>query len=81
MKSKLDEQAAHDIAAIDSWVSDTYDRIVDATEAQVDVDPFDEPAVMLAKKSSKKSEKYAYGFAAASVGFAAMGAFIYLSKK
>ena len=24
MKTKLDEQAAHDIAAIDSWVNDTY---------------------------------------------------------
>ena len=37
---------------------------------------------MLAKKSTtNKSEKYAYGFAAASVGFAAMGAYIYFSKK
>ena len=24
MKTKLDDQAAHDIAAIDSWVNDTY---------------------------------------------------------
>jgi len=40
-----------------------------------------EPAIMLAKKGANKSEKYAYGFAAASVGFAAMGAYIYLSKK
>ena len=24
MKTKLDEQAAHDIAAIDAWVNDTY---------------------------------------------------------
>ena len=47
------------------------------TEEQVDVNPWDE-TVMLAKKvASNKSEKYAYGFAAASVGFAAMGAYIY----
>ena len=51
------------------------------TEEQVDVNPWDE-TVMLAKKvASNKSEKYAYGFAAASVGFAAMGAYIYFSKK
>ena len=85
MKAKLDEQAASDIAAIDSWVNDTYDEIVAATEAQVDVDPFDEPAmepaIVLAKRSTNKREHYAYGFAAASVGFAAMGAYIYLSKK
>ena len=36
---------------------------------------------MLAKKSTNKREHYAYGFAAASVGFAAMGAYIYLTKK
>ena len=35
---------------------------------------------MLAKKSSNTKEHYAYGFAAASVGFAAMGAYIYLTK-
>ena len=56
------------------------------TEAQVDVDPFDEEpvmddAIMFAKKSSSKKEQYAYGFAATSVGFAAMGAYIYFSKK
>jgi len=39
-----------------------------------------EPAIMLAKKSSNTKEHYAYGFAAASVGFAAMGAYIYLTK-
>ena len=51
------------------------------TEVEVDVDAyFDEPAIMLAKKSSKTKEHYAYGFAAASVGFAAMGAYIYLTK-
>jgi len=45
MKAKLDAQAASDIAAIDAWVQSTYDEIVDMTEAPVDVDPFDEPAV------------------------------------
>ena len=40
-----------------------------------------EATIMLAKKGANKSEKYAYGFAAASVGFAAMGAYIYFSKK
>ena len=40
-----------------------------------------EPAIMLAKKKTNKREHYAYGFAAASVGFAAMGAYIYLTKK
>ena len=39
--------------------------------------------VTLAKKveGSSKRENYAYGFGAASVGFAAMGAYIYFSKK
>jgi len=55
------------------------------TEEQVDVNPWDEEpmdaTIMLAKKGANKSEKYAYGFAAASVGFAAMSAYIYFSKK
>ena len=49
------------------------------------MDPFDEPEpptdefVAFAQKveGSNKRERYAYGFAAASVGFAAMGAYIY----
>ena len=86
MKSNLDKQAAEDIENIDRWVNDTYNEIVAMTEAPVDVDPFDEPepeVIALAKKSESKfnKEHYAYGFAAASVGFAAMGAYIYLSKK
>jgi len=82
MKAKLDAQAASDIAAIDAWVQKEYDAIVKMTEAPVDVDPFDEQ-VTLAKKAEGRNtrEHYAYGFAAASVGFAAMGAYIYLSKK
>ena len=43
----------------------------------------DPSVVTLAKKveGSSKREQYAYGFGAASVGFAAMGAYIYFSKK
>ena len=83
-KDKLDAQAASDIAAIDAWINDTYQEIVDTTEGC----PFDHPemdpsVVTLAKKveGSSKREQYAYGFGAASVGFAAIGAFIYFSKK
>ena len=31
-KDELDAQAASDIAAIDAWIKDTYDEIVDVTE-------------------------------------------------
>ena len=31
-KEKLDAQAASDIAAIDAWINDTYDEIVEHTE-------------------------------------------------
>ena len=43
----------------------------------------DPSVVTLAKRveGSSKREQYAYGFGAASVGFAAMGAYIYFSKK
>ena len=84
-KDKLDAQAASDIAAIDAWINDTYNEVVDATEANMEEEwPEMEPSVVtLAKKveGSSKRENYAYGFGAASVGFAAMGAYIYFSKK
>jgi len=43
----------------------------------------DPSVVTLAKRveGSSKREQYAYGFGAASVGFAAMGAYIYFTKK
>ena len=93
-KDKIDAQAASDIARVDAWINDTYDEIVDVTtgcpfdhpeeeldvETAIDVDP---SAIALAKRvaGSSKYERYAYGFGAASVGFAAMGAYIYFSKK
>ena len=84
-KDKLDAQAASDIAAIEAWINDTYNEVVDATEANMEEEwPEMEPSVVtLAKKveGSSKHEHYAYGFGAASVGFAAMGAYIYFSKK
>ena len=83
-EDQINAQAAKDIANIEAWINDTYDEIVDATEGC----PFDHPemdpsVVTLAKKveGSSKRENYAYGFGAASVGFAAMGAYIYFSKK
>jgi len=86
-KDKLDAQAASDIAAIDAWINEQYDEIVDVTTDC----PFDHPEeptddmdyVAFAKRSegSSQYERYAYGFGAASVGFAAMGAYIYFSNK
>ena len=51
---------------------------------ELPIEPIDEPWVYLSKKvvgSSKNREKYAYGFAAAAVGFVAMGAYLYTQKK
>jgi len=84
-KDKLDAQAASDIAAIDAWINEQYDEIVDVTTDC----PFDQPdeptddIVAFAKRAegSSQYERYAYGFGAASVGFAAMGAYIYFSNK
>ena len=83
-KDQLDAQAASDIAAIDAWIEDTYDEIVDKTEGcPIDHPEMDPSVVTLAKRveGSSKREQYAYGFGAASVGFAAMGAYIYFTKK
>ena len=83
-KDQINAQAAKDIANIEAWINDTYDEIVDATEANLEEEMSSmDSYVTLAKKveGSSKRENYAYGFGAASVGFAAMGAYIYFSKK
>ena len=88
-KVKVDAQAAEDIATIEAWIDNHYDSIVAFTEADIEVQPVliePEPEiyyVALAKETVKTSnrEKYAYGFAAASIGFIAAAAYLHTRKK
>ena len=94
-KSDVDAQAAKDIAAVEAWINNNYDSIVAFTESEIEVQPWEEQEpvlvepepeiyyVALAKEAGKTSrrEKYAYGFAAASVGFVAMAAYLHSRRK